>query len=62
MSRESFEDVPKKVYAAGLFITVLLVVANVLKQPKCLLTGEWISNLGCAHEVEYCAELTCQQG
>lgn len=59
--RDIFEDVSKKVHAV-LFVTVLLVLANVSKQPRCLLTGEWINNLGWAHKVEYHAELAGQQG
>lgn len=34
--REIFEDVPKKVYA-GMFVTALFVIANLFKQPQCLL-------------------------
>lgn len=57
---ELLKDVPKKVFA-GMFMTASLMIANVLKHPKCL-SGEWIDNLGCAPEVEYPAELTCLQG
>lgn len=35
--REIFEDVPRKV-CAGMFITALFVIVNLLKQPKCLNT------------------------
>lgn len=59
--REIFEDVPKKAYA-GMFITALFVIVNLLKQPKCLLTGEWINNLGRALRMDCSIELTCQHG
>lgn len=49
MSRETFKDVPKKVFA-GMFMTALLVIVNILKYSKCL-SGEWINNLGCAPKV-----------
>ena len=58
MFRETFKDVPKKL-SAGMFMTALLTIVNVLKQPKCL-SEEWINNLGCAPKVEYPADLTCQ--
>lgn len=54
----------QKVYRmwGEMFIAALFVIVNLLKWPKCLLTGEWIHNLWCAHRMEYTTELTRQHG
>ena len=36
-----------------MFIAALFTIAKKQKQPKCLLTDEWIKNMWCIYTMEY---------